>query len=86
MKNHEYITVGSRRWCLGCNTFQRFRGGKWRDDEELIGPWPGYARTEPSCPCPYRDPNPRTAQTSAEPITSAATTGTTPPNTISLAE
>jgi hypothetical protein len=53
--DHEYITVGARRWCIGCNTFQRFRGGKWRDDEEMIGEaWPAYERTQTECPRPNK--------------------------------
>jgi hypothetical protein len=48
---HDYITVGARRWCMGCNTFQRRRNGKWRDDEEMIGSaWPAYERTQAKCP------------------------------------
>lgn len=49
---HEYVTVLARRWCVRCNTFQRFRSGRWRDEEEMIGPWPGYSRTTPECPSP----------------------------------
>ena len=47
---HEYITIGARRWCLRCNTFQRRRNGVWLDDEELLGAaWPAYEKTELSC-------------------------------------
>jgi hypothetical protein len=48
--SHPYVTVGARRWCLRCNTFQRMRAGEWRDAPEMLGPWPGYARTERECP------------------------------------
>lgn len=47
---HNHITVGKRRWCIGCNTFQRFIRGAWRDDPELLGPWPGYSVTVDPCP------------------------------------
>jgi hypothetical protein len=48
--SHDYITVGARRWCMGCNTFQRRRNGVWRDDEEMIGPaWPAYEITQDEC-------------------------------------
>ncbi len=48
---HEYITVGARRWCMGCNTFQRRRNGVWRDDPEMIvGGWPAYEATQELCP------------------------------------
>ena len=49
MAEHRYIEVGARRWCVGCNTYQVRRNGMWRDSEEMIGPWPGYARTMPHC-------------------------------------
>lgn len=29
---HEWITVGARRWCLACDSFQVLRNGKWRDE------------------------------------------------------
>ena len=47
---HEYITVGARRWCMGCNKFQRRYNDIWRDDEGLLGAaWPAYEKTELSC-------------------------------------
>lgn len=47
-KPHDYITVGRRRWCRGCNTFQAQAGGVWRDGFKP-GPWPGYEATKPFC-------------------------------------
>lgn len=46
---HEYLTVGARRWCMGCNTYQVFRGGRWVDGQP-DEPWPGYEKTQPECP------------------------------------
>lgn len=46
---HIYITVGARRWCLGCNTYQVWRGGRWRDGFPPE-PWPGYEATQARCP------------------------------------
>lgn len=48
MTEHDYITVGSRRWCRGCNTYQVLRDGKWRDGYPAQ-PWPGYEATEAKC-------------------------------------
>ena len=47
---HEYITVGARRWCLRCNTFQRMVRGAWRDDEEMLNGPAAYERTQLRCP------------------------------------
>lgn len=49
MTEHDYITVGGRRWCLGCNTYQVFKGGRWRDGFPPE-PWPGYEATQARCP------------------------------------
>lgn len=48
MAEHDYIAVGGRRWCRGCNTYQVFRGGRWRDGYEPQ-PWPGYEATRAKC-------------------------------------
>lgn len=48
MGRHDYIAVGGRRWCRGCNTYQVFRG-RWRDAFPPQ-PWPGYEATQPQCP------------------------------------
>jgi len=45
MSEHDYITVGNRRWCMHCNTYQVFRDGKWRDAYPPE-PWPGYEATK----------------------------------------
>lgn len=46
---HTYTTVGGRRWCKACNTYQVYNGDGWRDGfpPEL---WPGYEATQPTCP------------------------------------
>lgn len=50
MRSHNYLTVGAGRWCLGCNTFQRWSGREWKDDSTLIGSaWPHYSATSESC-------------------------------------
>jgi hypothetical protein len=36
---HEWVTVGDRRWCLGCVIFQRHTAGAWR-------PWTSVACAE----------------------------------------
>ena len=41
---HNYITVGARRWCMHCNTYQVLRAGKWVDGFPPE-PWPGYEAT-----------------------------------------
>lgn len=43
---HEWLEIGSRRWCLQCDSHQVLRDGVWRD--VMLGPWPGYARTDMS--------------------------------------
>ena len=40
---HGWITVGVRRWCLACASYQVQKNGVWCDD--LVGPWPGYKAT-----------------------------------------
>jgi hypothetical protein len=47
---HAYTTILSRRWCLRCDSYQVYRGGRWQDVPEMLGPWPGYSRTEVDCP------------------------------------
>lgn len=49
MTEHRYITVGRRRWCTGCDTYQVFKGGRWRDAYPPE-PWPGYEATQIGCP------------------------------------
>ena len=49
MADHDYITVLARRWCMGCNTHQTLRRGRWRDVPEMLGPWPGYSPTQEQC-------------------------------------
>jgi hypothetical protein len=44
MTYHEWIAVDGRRWCLACGSYQVRRDGVWRD--ALVGPWPGYNRTD----------------------------------------
>lgn len=44
--DHGWITVGARRWCLACGSYQTRQGGRWAD--AMLGPWPGYARTDPA--------------------------------------
>jgi len=41
---HTWIEVAARRWCLACGSYQARSGGVWRDS--LVGPWPGYSRTD----------------------------------------
>jgi len=41
---HGWLTVGARRWCLACGSYQVLRNGQWRDD--MVGPWPGYNPTD----------------------------------------
>jgi len=48
MRQHNYITVGRRRWCMGCNTYQVLRYGTWRDGYPPQ-PWPGYEATRQYC-------------------------------------
>ena len=45
---HDWIEVAARRWCLACDSFQKRWNGRWRDDESMLGPWPGYQRTDPA--------------------------------------
>lgn len=44
MSPHSWIEIGARRWCLACGSFQTRRGDRWFDC--MIGPWPGYNRTD----------------------------------------
>ncbi len=39
-REHEWITVGKRRWCMGCDAFQKQKGES--------GWWTGFAQF--SCP------------------------------------
>jgi len=49
VKPHDWITVGTRRWCR-CNSYQVFSRGKWRDVESLIGAtWLFYSPTAEWC-------------------------------------
>lgn len=51
-RGHDWIEVGGRRWCRNCNSYQVRLRGKWRDREDMLGPWPGYSPTAPDCPSP----------------------------------
>ena len=31
MAEHEFLTVGARRWCVNCKLFQSKRDGAWPD-------------------------------------------------------
>lgn len=44
MPPHEWDTVGGRRWCKDCGSFQVLRSGVWLD--AMVGPYPGYAKTD----------------------------------------